>query len=56
MLPSDEEKEVKHDDWAMSKGVALGVFTGLVLSALLICVAYYFDWSDMRTLVHLVLD
>ncbi|WP_424630708.1 hypothetical protein [Bradyrhizobium sp. SYSU BS000235] len=56
MLSPDENKDVKHDDWAMSKGVALGVLSGLVISALLICIAYYFDWSNMRTLVHLVLD
>ena len=56
MLPPDEQKDVRHDDWAMSKGVALGVLAGLLISMLLICVAYYFDWSDMRTLVHLVLD
>jgi hypothetical protein len=40
----------------MSKGVALGVLTGLVISGAMICVAYYFDWSNTRTLVHLVLD
>jgi hypothetical protein len=56
MLPPNDEKDGKHDDWAMSKGVALGMLTGLILSSLLICVAYYFDWSNMRTLVHLVLD
>jgi hypothetical protein len=56
MLSQNEQKETRRDDWAMSKGVALGVLTGLVLSAVLICVAYYFNWNDMRTLVHLVLD
>lgn len=56
MLSSSEDKDVRRDDWAMSKGVALGVLTGLLLSSLLICIAYYFDWSNMRTLVHLVLD
>lgn len=56
MLSPDEQKNMRRDDWAMSKGVALGVLTGLLLSVLLICVAYYFDWSDVRTMVHLILD
>lgn len=56
MLSQDEQKDTRRDDWAMSKGVALGALTGLLLSTLLICIAYYFNWNDMRTLVHLVLD
>jgi hypothetical protein len=56
MLPPDEQKDARHDDWAMSKGVALGALTGLLLSIVAICVAYYFNWDDVRTMVHLVLE
>lgn len=44
------------DDWAMSKGIALGMLTGILLSILLLCIAYYFNWNDARTMVHIVLD
>ncbi|MEH2513895.1 hypothetical protein V1291_005249 [Nitrobacteraceae bacterium AZCC 1564] len=56
MPPPDKQKDAEYDDWAMTKGVALGVLTGLLLSSIAICVAYYFNWDDVRTMVHLVLD
>ncbi len=56
MLSQEEPKDAKHDDWAMSKGVALGALTGLIISSLLLCIAYYLDWNNVRTMVHLVLD
>lgn len=40
----------------MSKGIALGMLTGILLSSLFLCIAYYFDWNNARTMVHLVLN
>jgi hypothetical protein len=44
------------DEWAMSKGIVLGMLTGILISLLLLCIAYYFDWNNARSMVHLVLD
>jgi hypothetical protein len=56
MLSPEDQKDVRPDDWAMSKGITLGALTGIALSLVMICIAYYFNWSDVRTMVHLVLD
>lgn len=54
--PVEDLGDRQPDEWAMSKGIALGVLTGIVISLLLLCVAYYFDWNNARSMVHLVLD
>ena len=41
----------------MSKGHrAWRVLPGLPFQSVLICIAYYFDWNNVRTMVHLVFD
>jgi ABC-type uncharacterized transport system permease subunit len=54
--PAEARIGRRPDEWAMSKGIALGMLTGVLLSLLFACVAYYLDWDNARSLVHLILD